>query len=138
MLTDEEKRRIIDYYFQAPNSKSVLEDGDGCIESTTTRADVTAFLLEVYTYLVETYGSADPHGIAEMIDADIVKKVIDKFVTHNEWIKSLGLPPGVGVSTSEAFEAGRDSFEADIKQMWLEAEDKIEFAEEVVRYIGEE
>jgi len=59
-------------------------------------------------------------------------------MTHEEWIKSLDLPPGVGVSTSEAFEAGRQSYEADIKQIWLETESMGEFAEDVASQIGEQ
>ena len=58
-------------------------------------------------------------------------------MTYAEWLASLELPPGVGVSTSEAFQAGRDAYEAEIKQMWLESEDRIEFSEEVERHIGE-
>ena len=35
-------------------------------------------------------------------------------MTYEEWIKSLSLPSGVGVSTSEAFEAGRQSLRSDV------------------------
>ena len=41
-------------------------------------------------------------------------------MTYEEWVKSLNLPSGVGVSNSEAFQAGRESYEAEIKQIWLE------------------
>jgi len=58
-------------------------------------------------------------------------------VTHNEWLKSLDLPPGIGISTSEAYQAGRDSFEAEIKQIWLESKSIGEFAEDIASHIGE-
>jgi len=58
-------------------------------------------------------------------------------MTHDEWMKSLDLPPGVGVSTSEAFQAGRDSYEAEITQIWNESKAMGEFAEDVASRIGE-
>lgn len=49
-MTDEDRLKIIDYYFEAPNTKAVLEDTDINV----TREEVGAFLSQVYTLLVET------------------------------------------------------------------------------------
>lgn len=47
-LTPEAQRAVIDYYFQEPNAKAVVEDGlDAEIQ------DVRDYLQEVYTALVE-------------------------------------------------------------------------------------
>ena len=58
-------------------------------------------------------------------------------MTYGEWLKSLNLSSGVGVSTSEAFQAGRDSYEAEIQKIWLETKAMGEFAEDVASHIGE-
>ena len=57
-------------------------------------------------------------------------------MNYQEWIDSL--KPGVGVSNSEAFQAGRESYEADLMQMWIETDDHIEWAEEIEQHIGPE
>lgn len=52
-------------------------------------------------------------------------------MNHDEWLKSLDLPSGVGVSTSEAFQAGQDCLKAFIKQLWLEIETDEDFINEI-------
>lgn len=53
---------------------------------------------------------------------------------YEEWIKSLNLPSGVGVSANEAFEAGKNH----LQQLWIESKDLEDFAEEVELLIDAE
>ena len=57
-------------------------------------------------------------------------------MTYDEWMKSLDLPSGVGVSTREAFQAGQDCLKAHIKQLWLKTDTYEEFAFEVKLLAG--
>lgn len=50
-MTPEQKRQIIEYYFEAPNTKAVLEDEDMDL----TRCEIGEFLGEVFDLLVERY-----------------------------------------------------------------------------------
>lgn len=57
-------------------------------------------------------------------------------MNFDEWIKSLKLLEGRGVSNSEAFQAGRDSFEAELQQAWDESKAMGEFASSAASLIG--
>lgn len=50
-ISDADRKKIIDYYFQYPGAKSVLEDED--IKAT--REEVEDFLETVYKHLVEVF-----------------------------------------------------------------------------------
>ncbi|KKN05030.1 hypothetical protein LCGC14_1091400 [marine sediment metagenome] len=57
-------------------------------------------------------------------------------MTYEEYIKSLDLPSGVGISTSEAFQAGRESLAAELEEFWDDTKSMGEFAEDVAGFLG--
>ncbi len=60
-LTPEAQRKVIDYYFQHPNAKAVVEDED----IGATRREVEEFLGDVYRFLCDLHPdvAAEPGGV---------------------------------------------------------------------------
>ena len=91
-LTPEAQRQVIDYYFEKPNAKAVVEDGLG-----SDIQDVKDFLEAVYEFLVNLHPGDDslgvgddPHGIAEMIDDGILEECLEKFGSRKTGDVGLG------------------------------------------------